>query len=255
MTGRAPSPGEPQPRPGGEPASPDADTGSPDDDSRSQSEPWGREAVAEFLLRLRGRGVRDLAVLRAIEGVPRQNFVPDRFRGLAGKDIALPLPCGQTMSEPIAVARAIEALRVSPECRVLEIGPGSGYATAILARLCREVLAVERFRSLVVEARTRLAALESTGVTVIWGDGLAIPVDRGPFDRVLVHAEMPGFPASLSSVLADDGVAVYARAGQGGEAARQWLVRAERDQSGAWVELPLAPSRLRPLLPGSSREL
>ena len=248
-------PDEPQPRPSGWPGAPDAGTGPPDDAVRSQSEPWGREAVAAFLLRLRGRGVRDLAVLRAIEGVPRQNFVPERFRALAGKDIALPLPCGQTMSEPFAVARAIEALRVSPESRVLEIGPGSGYATAILARLCREVLAVERFRGLVLEARTRLAALEAVGTTVIWGDGLAIPVDRGPFDRILVHAEMPCLPASLSAVLAPDAVAVYARAGQGSEAARQWLVSAERDPSGAWLETPLAPSRLRPLLPGSSQEL
>ena len=91
-------------------------------------------------------------MLRAIEGVPRQHFVQQRFRTLVGKDIALPLPCGQTMSEPFAVAQAIEALRVTPDCRVLEIGAGSGYASAILGRLCREVLAVERFRSLVIEA-------------------------------------------------------------------------------------------------------
>ena len=242
------SPGEPHLRQSDEPGSPGQDAG-------SQSEPWGREAVAEFLLRLRGRGVRDLTVLRAIEGVPRHHFVPHRFRALAGKDIALPLPCGQTMSEPLAVARAIETLRVSSECRVLEIGSGSGYAAAILARLCREVLAVERFNSLVLEARTRLAALEATGVTMIWGDGLAIPADRGLFDRILVHAEVPCFPASLSAVLKEDGVAVYARAGQGGEAARQWLVSAERDRCGVWVETPLAPSRLRPLLLGSSQEL
>ena len=169
--------------------------------------------------------------------------------------MALPLPCGQTMSEPFAVARSIEALRVTPDCRILEIGPGSGYASAILGRLCREVLAVERFRSLVVEARTRLAALDVTGVTVIWGDGLAVPMDHGPFDRILIHAEMVEFPASVSAVLAHDGVAVYARAGQGGANARPWLVSAERDLSGHWVETPVAPSRLRPLLVGASQEL
>ena len=117
------------------------------------------------------------------------------------------------------------------------------------------MLAVERFRSLVLEARTRLAALDATGVTVIWGDGLAIPADRGRFDRILVHAEMPSFPASLAAVLAEDGVAVYARKGQGSEADRQWLVSAEVDRSGVWVETPLAPSRLRPLLLGSSQQL
>ena len=239
----------------GQTGSPSERSGPPIERSDSPNERSDREAIAEFLLGLRGRGVRDLALLRAIEGVPRQHFVQQRFRALAGKDIALPLPCGQTLSEPFAVARAIEALRVSPDCRVLEIGPGSGYASAILGRLCREVLAVERFRSLVVEARTRLAALEATGVTIVWGDGLAIPADRGPFDRILIHAAVTGFPASLSAVLAEDGLAVYARAGQGGAAARPWLVSAERDGSGAWVETPVAPSRLRPLLAGPSQAL
>ncbi len=248
MPGQTGSPGEPYRRSS-------EDSASASERSDPPNEPWGREAIAEFLLGLRGQGVRDLALLRAIEGVPRQHFVQQRFRALAGKDIALPLPCGQTMSEPFAVARSIEALRVTPDCRILEIGAGSGYASAILGRLCREVLAVERFRGLVVEARTRLAALDVTGVTVVWGDGLAIPVDRGPFDRILIHAEMAEFPASLAAVLADDGIAVYARAGQGGASARPWLVSAERNASGAWVETPVAPSRLRPLLVGPSQEL
>ena len=227
----------------------------PDERVDSLTERTDREAIAEFLLGLRGQGVRDLALLRAIEGVPRRHFVQQRFQALAGKNIVLPLPCGQTMSEPFAIARAIEALRVAPECRVLEIGSGSGYASAILGRLCREVLTVERFRSLVVEARARLAALEAKGVTVVWGDGLAISADRGSFDRILIHAEIAEFPASLAAVLAEDGVAVYARAGQGGAKARQWLVKAERDRSGAWMETPVMPSRLRPLLIGPSQEL
>ncbi len=249
------SPDEPQSRPGDEPGSPRENPTSPDDEVGLAGEPWGREVIAEYLLRLRVRGVRDLAVLRAIEAVPRPRFVQQSFRALAGKDVALPLPCGQTMSEPFAVARTIEALRVSPGCRVLEIGCGSGYASAILARLCREVLAVDRFQRLVVDARTRLAELDATGVTVIWQDGLALPADYGPFDRILVHAEMPGLPASLSSILAEDGVAVFARARSAGEASRQCFVSAERDRGGAWVETPFAPSRLRPLLQGSSLEL
>ncbi len=241
-------PDEAPPRPG-------EDLGSPKERAILPDERSGREAIAEFLLALRGRGVRDLALLRAIEAIPRQHFLQQRFQALAGKDIVLPLPCGQTTSEPFAVARAIEALRVTPHCRVLEIGPGSGYASAILGRLCREVLAVERFRSLVVEARTRLEALALTSVTVMWGDGLAIPVDQGQFDRILIHAALPEFPASLAAVLAEDGIAVYARTRQGGAAPGQWLVSAKRDNSGAWVETPVAPSRLRPLLAGASREL
>ena len=115
------------------------------------------------------------------------------------------------MSSPFLVARMMEALEVGPECRVFEIGSGSGYATAILARLGREVLGVERFRTLAQGARTRVAALDLPHATIVWGDGLAVPADRGPFDRILVHGELPDVPAELDDLLADDGIIVFAR--------------------------------------------
>lgn len=211
------------------------------------------EAKAEFLFRLRSRGIRDLAVLRAMEAVPRQNFVPHRYADLAAKDVALPLPCGQTMSSPLLVARMTEALDIGPECRVFEIGSGSGYATAILARLGGEVLGVERFRTLAQGARTRVAALDLSQATIVWGDGLAVPADRGPFDRILVHGELPDVPPELDDLLAEDGTIVFARRPAPG--ARQDLVKARRDQDGGWTVAPVAPSRLRPLFDGPSRGL
>ncbi len=223
--------------------------------SPSQPQVPGLQAKAEFLLRLRARGIRDLAVLRAMEAVPRDVFGPHRYADLAGKDVALPLPCGQTMAEPFVVARMMEALGPTPSCRILEVGAGSGYVTALLARLGGEVLGVERFRSLVVYAKTRLAALGIANAAVVWGDGLAVPPDAGPFDRILVHAELPEIPDCLAALLGEGGAIVFARPGGPGEGRRQSLVRATRIPVGGWTEVPVAPSRLRPLIDGPSRGL
>lgn len=213
------------------------------------------EAKAEFVLRLRARGIRELGVLRAMEAVPRDVFGPHRYADLAGKDVALPLPCGQTMAEPFVVARMLEALGPTSSCRVLEIGAGSGYVTALLARLGGDVLGVERFRTLVIYAKTRLAALGVANAAVVWGDGLAVPPDAGPFDRILVHAELPEIPACLAALLGEGGAIVFARRGLLGDNRRQHLVRAERSRDGGWTEDPVAPSRLRPLFDGPSRGL
>jgi protein-L-isoaspartate(D-aspartate) O-methyltransferase len=208
----------------------------------------GLEAKAEFLFRLRSRGIRDLAVLRAFESVPREAFVPHRYADLAARDIALPLPCGQTLSEPSLVARMLEALGIGPAHRVLEVGSGSGYATALLARLAGEVLGVERFRTLAQSAKARLATLGATDASVVWGDGLAVPPERGPFDRILVHGVLPEVPDDLAALLAPDGTIVFASAVSGAQQA----VRGRRADDGAWNLVPVAPSRLRPLYDGPS---
>lgn len=206
------------------------------------------EAKAEFLFRLRARGIRDLAVLRAFESVPRDAFVPHRYADLAARDIALPLPCGQTLSEPSLVARMLEALGVGPAHRVLDIGSGSGYAAAVLARLGGEVLGVERFRTLARAAKARLATLGVTNASVVWGDGLAVPPERGPFDRILVHGVLPDVPDDLAALLAPDGTIVFASTVEN----VQQVVRGRRDDDGAWSLVPVAPSRLRPLYDGPS---
>src|SRR5437763_5735648 len=113
----------------------------------------------EFQLALRRRGISDQAVLRAMEEVPRENFVAPGFTDGAYADQALPIDCGQTISQPFVVAYMTEQLEVGPQHRILEIGTGSGYQAAVLSRLAREVISVERFRTLADAARSRLVAL------------------------------------------------------------------------------------------------
>ena len=121
-------------------------------------EPAGEanEATMSFLLGLRARGINNVGILRALEKVPRERFVPHRYIDLALRNVALPIGCGQTMPEPLLVARMIEALDPAPGHRVLEIGTGSGYATAILAQIVQEVVSFERFHCLAGEAAARL---------------------------------------------------------------------------------------------------
>jgi len=120
----------------------------------------------QFLLDLRRRGITDVAVLRALDEVPREHFVETRFADAAYADRALPIACGQTISQPFVVAYMTEQLGVRPEHRVLEVGTGSGYQAAVLSRLAREVVTVERYRTLADEARKRLATLGYPNVEV-----------------------------------------------------------------------------------------
>src|SRR6202162_2631673 len=127
----------------------------------------------EFLLTLRRRGIGDQGVLRAMDEVPRERFVETDFTDAAYADRALPISCGQTISQPYVVAYMTEQLALEPHHRVLEIGTGSGYQAAVLSRLAREVVSVERFRTLAEAARTRLETLGYRNVTVVVGDGRA----------------------------------------------------------------------------------
>ena len=160
----------------------------PSPTNNSSAEIDDAEAKAAFHLRLRARGVRDLATLRAFEIVPRAFFVPARYAALSARDLPLPLACGQTTHEPWRYALAVEALGVEPAHRVLEIGSGSGYVTAVLAQLAGEVLSLERWAGLAEAAQARLGRLNVGNAVVAWSDGLAVPADAGPFDRILVHA-------------------------------------------------------------------
>src|SRR5579864_675551 len=148
----------------------------------------------EFLLGLRRRGIADQAVLRAMDEVPRAQFVEPDFAGRAYADQALPISCGQTISQPYVVAYMSEQLGVRPHHRVLEIGTGSGYQAAVLSRLAREVVSVERYRTLAEQARARLAALGYDNVEVVRGDGLAGVPGRAPYDRIVVTAAAETLP-------------------------------------------------------------
>lgn len=214
----------------------------------------GSVATAEFLLRLRSRGIRDLDVLRAIERVPRQVFVPHRYADLAKRDVALPIGCGQTMPEPFALARMLEALELRPNHRVLEIGTGSGFSTAVLAKLASEVLSIERFQSLATEARTRLEGLQVDNAAIVWADGTVLPAEAGVFDRILVEAVVAVVPAAWRAALASGGSLLMARR-SGKDTSRQCVVRATPLDNDGWDERPLMPSRLQPLLDGVARGL
>jgi len=148
----------------------------------------------------------------------------------------------------------IEALAPARDHRVLEIGTGSGYATALLARLAREVLSIERFQSLAIEAETRLARLAIGNAAVAFGDGLAILPGIGPFDRIIVQGLLTEIPENLLAVLAVGGLLVAARPDPK-SATRQQIVRITRDEAGSIEETPVCASRLQALLPGEARAL
>src|SRR5580700_8669219 len=130
-----------------------------------------------FQLTLRRRGISDQAVLRTMEEVPREEFVLPADRAEAYRDSAMAIACGQTISQPFVVAYMTEQLKLQKNHRVLEIGTGSGYQAAILSRLCKEVLTIERYRTLADSARARLAKLRCDNVEVLFGDGFDIPAE------------------------------------------------------------------------------
>jgi protein-L-isoaspartate(D-aspartate) O-methyltransferase len=155
---------------------------------------------------LRSRGIADEHVLAAMADVPREAFLPDRYRDLAYADGAVPIDAGQTISQPYMVARMTELLRVRPGDLVLEIGTGSGYQAAVLARLGARVLSFERQSELAAQARERLDALGYGGaVEVRMGDGSLGAVDDGPYDGIVVTAGAPRVPAALREQLRDGG--------------------------------------------------
>ena len=168
------------------------------------------EQRMEFMLTLRRRGVSDQAVLRAMDEVPREHFVEAASVELAYADQAMPIACGQTISQPYVVAYMTEQLAVKPNHRVLEVGTGSGYQAAVLSKLAREVVTLERYRTLANSARTRLKTLGYNNVEVLLGDGLGGEPLRAPYDRIIVTAAAESIPPALTAQLADVGIMVLA---------------------------------------------
>jgi protein-L-isoaspartate(D-aspartate) O-methyltransferase len=205
----------------------------------------------EFLLSLRRRGIGDQAVLRAMDEVPRELFVPGEHHDIAYADRALPLACGQTISQPFLVAYMTEQLEALPTHRVLEVGTGSGYQAAVLSRLAREVVTVERYRTLADAARTRLEVLGCRNVTVIAGDGLAGVPAHAPYDRIMVTAAAEIIPPALVAGLTETGVIVLPL---GPHAGAQRIVKLTRTRDGIARE-DLIWVRFVPLLPGQAQEL
>jgi len=157
---------------------------------------------------LRGRGIADPDILRVMAEVPRERFVPPEHRSRAYSDGPLPIGEGQTISQPYIVALMTQLLRVNRDCEVLEVGTGSGYQTAILARLAGRVYTIERFPELSAAARNILEELGIGNVEFRVGDGsCGWPEDR-TFDRIIVTAAVPDFPPPLTAQLAEAGIMV-----------------------------------------------
>ncbi len=205
----------------------------------------------EFLLNLRRHGITDAAVLKAMDEVPREHFVTNAYADIAYADQALPIACGQTISQPYVVAYMTERLGLKPAHRVLEVGTGSGYQAAILSRLCREVVSIERYRTLAEAARTRLATLGYGNVEVVVGDGLAGAPDKAPFDRIIVTAAAEDIPQALVGQLGEGGVMVLPLGPHDGA---QVIVTLTKTAQGLARENLIAV-RFVPLLPGKAREL
>lgn len=204
-----------------------------------------------FQLNLRRRGISDKSVLKAMDDIPRELFVSSLDRESAYRDTALGIDCGQTISQPFVVAYMTEKLQVRPEHRVLEIGTGSGYQAAILSRLSREVVTIERFRTLADRARQLLAKLDCSNVDVVLGDGLDIPETLGTFDRIMVTAAMEEVPQTLLSRLEPDGMLI---APVGPLESSQTLTRFQKTAEGYPIQ-ELVAVRFVPTLPGIAREL
>jgi protein-L-isoaspartate(D-aspartate) O-methyltransferase len=204
-----------------------------------------------FQLTLRRRGISDQAVLRAMEEIPRDIFVEARDRADAYHDSALAIACGQTISQPFVVAYMTEQLQLQKHHRVLEIGTGSGYQAAILSRLCKDVLTIERYRTLADGARARLAKLGCENIEVMLGDGFDIPASAGHFDRIIVTAAMERIPEGLTQRLEPAGILI---APVGPHHGTQTLVRVVRTDAG-FDRKALVDVRFVPALPGIAREL
>ena len=206
--------------------------------------------MIQLVMSLRGGGVTDAKVMGARERTPRHLFVPDRFGDQAYDDRALPIDCGQTISQPLIVALMTQALKLDDRCKVLEIGTGSGYQAAVLARLARRVYTVERYRTLSREAEARFEALRLTNIVTRIGDGTQGWPEQAPFDRIILTASAPQRPDAILEQLKDGGIAVAPV----DRDIKQVLVRYVREGD-TIVETDLMDVRFVPLVKGEARAL
>jgi protein-L-isoaspartate(D-aspartate) O-methyltransferase len=192
---------------------------------------------------LRSKGIRDLAVLRAVQEIPRHRFVPEAVRHRAYEDNALPIGAGQTISQPYVQARSIELARFSGHERVLEIGTGSGYQTALLSLVAESVFSVERVPALAQQAREAIASLGLRNVTILVGDGTLGWRPFAPYDAILVAAASPNVPEPLVDQLAIGGRLIIPL----GTRENQELTLVERTADGVRTSV-VADVRFVPLL-------
>jgi protein-L-isoaspartate(D-aspartate) O-methyltransferase len=199
-----------------------------------------------LIMQLRRRGIRTTRVLRAIELVPRDLFVDPAFAEHAYQDIALPIECGQTISQPYVVAYMTEKLEVEERHKVLEVGTGSGYQAAVLSHLCRRLYTIERWRELQKAAERRFIKLGLTNITSIIGDGWLGWPPQAPFDRIIVTAAAADPPRPLLDQLTVGGRMIIPL---GESRDSQSLVQIDKTDAGI-EETALLPVRFVPLVHG-----
>lgn len=203
-----------------------------------------------LILELRRAGVTDTKVLSAIERIPREIFVPEPFQDQAYENTALPISCSQTISQPLIVALMTQLVEPDSRLRVLEIGTGSGYQTAVLCQLFRRVYTIERHRELMLEAEERLRQLKSHNVTVHCGDGTRGWPEQSAFPRILVTAAAPEMPAKLADQLEEGGLMVVPI---GLNVTDQWIYTVRRE-NGAFVERRVMQVRFVPLVADPAKQ-
>ncbi|WP_290737805.1 protein-L-isoaspartate(D-aspartate) O-methyltransferase [Amaricoccus sp.] len=209
------------------------------------------ELQMQFVYALRSHGVTNADVLRAMEATPRAEFIEGVFRERAYEDTPLPIACGQTISQPSVVGLMTQALEVTRRCKVLEIGAGSGYQAAILARLARRVYTIERHRPLARAARMLFSRLNVHNITVVIGDGsLGLP-EQAPFDRIILTAAAEDPPKLLLEQLRVGGIMVLP---VGQSHAVQTLLRIVKTESGLDYT-DLGAVRFVPLVEGVAQDV
>jgi protein-L-isoaspartate(D-aspartate) O-methyltransferase len=206
-------------------------------------EGFANQRIAMVELQLRSRGIKGERVLDAMLSVPRHEFVPSSLVADAYADMPLPIGSGQTISQPYIVAAMLEALRVREQDRVLEIGTGSGYMTALLAELAAEVVSMERHADLAERAREALAKLEYKNVQIVVGDGSQGYSPAAPYDGIIASAAAPTVPPALMEQLNEGGRMVIPV----GPPHTQQLQQV-RKISGQVVITPLDPCRFVPMI-------
>jgi len=209
------------------------------------------EQKMQFILSIRSKGVVDNNVLKALETVNREQFLKGLFAQRAYEDTPLPIECGQTISQPSIVGLMTQALRITDRDKILEIGTGSGYQTAILSKLARRIYSVERFKPLYEEARAIFRKLQLNNITSVWGDGSQGVVEQQPFDRIIVTAAAEDPPPTLLNQLKIGGIMVIP-VGQSDEI--QKLIRVERTEKNFKYE-DLCDVRFVPLLEGREKDI
>ena len=201
---------------------------------------------------LRNAGVTDTRVLAAIERVPRETFIEEVFLDQAYANQALPIHCGQTISQPLVVGLMTQALETNDRHKVLEVGTGSGYQAAILAKLTRRVYTVERHRDLMAQAEERFKTLKLNNITTMVGDGYKGWPAQAPFERILVTAAARIVPPELVAQLSDEGGIMVLPVGDAADL-QQEVIRVRKDGK-QFTSERLFPVRFVPLVQGVPSE-